>query len=302
MIMIITNRLIQGTSDGESKGRGYMERLKDFFGKGFTSVTIMVIPHSKQKPLRMKFSAFSLISCLVLSLIGAGYVLSVGVKTAEYYGMRKKLTDFSSQATEMKDTLASLQSTESEFARLLSFKSKKKIFEQTDTSGDPRAIDFDLLKRQIEETTQSVSDIKEYIREQKSIYETTPTGWPVHGEISSPFGSRVHPITGVSTFHSGIDIRTPVGTQVKATADGIVSFASWRNGFGNVVVLEHGNGFSTVYAHNSHIYVKVGQRVKKGAVISLSGSSGESTGPHVHYEVWKNKAHVNPSSFLKDIT
>jgi murein DD-endopeptidase MepM/ murein hydrolase activator NlpD len=250
----------------------------------------------------MRVSAIGLVSCLLLSLVGAGYVLSVGVKTAEYYGMQRKLTAFSSQATEMKVAMSSLQRTESEFAKLLSLKSKKKIFEQTDTSSDVGSIDIDLLKRQVNETIQSVAKIREYIKEEKNLYRATPTGWPVPGEISSPFGRRVHPITGVTAFHSGIDIRIPVGTPVRATADGMVSFSDWGEGTGYVVVLEHGLGFTTVYAHNSRNCVKVGQRVKKGEVISFSGSTGSSTGPHVHYEVWKNKVHVDPAPFLKDIS
>jgi murein DD-endopeptidase MepM/ murein hydrolase activator NlpD len=280
-----------------------MGKFKDFLSKSFTSVTIMVIPHSKQKPLRLRVSAIGLVSCLMLSVVGAGYVLSEGVKTAEYYGMRKKLSAFSSQATEMKIAVSSLKKTESEFTKLLSLKSKKKILEQTDdTSSDLGSIDMDQLKRQVNETIQSVAEIREYVKAERNLYRATPTGWPVHGEISSPFGTRVHPITGVTAFHSGIDIRTPKGTPVRATADGMVSFSDWGDGTGNVVVLEHGLGFTTVYAHNSKNCVKVGQRVKKGDVISLSGSTGSSTGPHVHYEVWKNKVHVNPAPFLKDIS
>src|SRR5208282_567617 len=172
-------------------------KFKDFLSKGFTSVTIMVIPHSKQKPLRMRISAIGLVSCLLLSFVGAGYVLSMGVKTAEYYGMQKKLSAFSSQATEMKVAMFSLRKTESELAKLISLKSKKKIFEQTDTATDVGSIDIDLLKKQVNETIQSVAEIREYVKEERSVYQATPTGWPVHGEISSPFGPRVHPITGL---------------------------------------------------------------------------------------------------------
>jgi murein DD-endopeptidase MepM/ murein hydrolase activator NlpD len=279
-----------------------MGKLRDFFGKGFTTVTIMVIPHSKQKPIRVRVSAIGLFSCLLLSVIGATYVLSVGVKTAEYYGMRRKLTAFSSQATEMKVAMSSLRKAESDVVKLLSLKSKKKILEESDTASDLGSINIELLKRQVDETIQSVAEIREYIKEERSTYRATPTGWPVHGEVTSPFGTRVHPISGVSAFHSGIDIRTPPGTPVKATADGMVSYSSWGEGTGNVVVLEHGRGLTTVYAHNTRNSVKVGQRVKKGQAIAISGSTGSSTGPHVHYEVWKNKVHVNPAPFLKDVT
>lgn len=279
-----------------------MGKLKDFLSKGFTSVTIMVIPHSKQKPIRVRVSAVGLASCLVLSVIGATYVLSVGVKTVEYYGMRKKLSVFASQATEMKVAISSLRKTESEFARLLSYKSKKKVLEQTDSASDLGSINIDLLKQQVEETIQSCAEVKEYLKEERSAYRATPTGWPVHGDISSSFGKRIHPITGISAFHSGLDIRIPSGTPVKATADGMVSFSSWGEGTGNVVVVEHGRGLTTVYAHNTRNAVKVGQRVRKGQVIAVSGSTGSSTGPHVHYEVWKNKVHVNPAPFLRDIS
>jgi murein DD-endopeptidase MepM/ murein hydrolase activator NlpD len=162
-------------------------------------------------------------------------------------------------------------------------------------------LDIESLKKQVNETVESVSAIKSFIAEQKDIYLATPIGWPVHGVISSGFGLRVHPISGEVAGHTGVDIRIPTGTAVKATAPGIVSFSNWTNGSGYIVVLEHGHGFSTAYAHNKENYVTVGQKVKKGATIALSGSTGASTGPHVHYEVWKNGKQVNPISYLKDV-
>jgi len=263
----------------------------------------MVIPHSRRKPLRLKVSAVGLFACICLSFVGAGYVLSEGVKTAEYYGMKKRLSYFSSQLTEVKSTMFTLRKTESEFTKLLSLKSKKKILEQADVSSDMGSIiDIDLLKKQVRETIESVSEIREYVKEEKNLYEATPVGWPVKGQISSPFGMRIHPITGESAFHSGIDIRTAPGTPVKATADGIVAFSDWRDDTGYCVVLEHGHGFTTVYAHNRLLHVKVGQRVRRGQEIALSGSTGSSTGPHVHYEVWKEGRHVNPEPYLKDLS
>ena len=262
----------------------------------------MVIPHSKQKPFRMKVSALVLVSCLLLSIIGAGYLLSVGVKTAEYYGMRKKLANFSSQILELKVVMSSLKKAESEFSDLLSLKSKKKILENANVDTNLGALDIDLLKKQIDESIQSVAEIREYLNVEKKLYLSTPVGWPVKGRVSSPFGSRVHPLTGSSTFHSGIDISTPMGTKVRATADGIVSFSNWHSDSGYIVTLEHGNGYRTIYAHNRQNFVKIGQRVKRGDILSLSGSTGSSTGPHLHYEVWKNGIHVNPLPFLRDLS
>jgi murein DD-endopeptidase MepM/ murein hydrolase activator NlpD len=279
-----------------------MDKIKLFLKKSLTSITIMVIPHSRQKPLQMNIPALGLLTCLLLSIVGAGYLISVGVKTAEYYGMKKKLADFSSQILELKVVMSSLKKTESEFNNLLALKSKKKILEKAEEPSNLGALDIELLNKQINETIQSVAEIREYIKVEKNLYLSTPVGWPVNGRISSPFGSRVHPLTGSSSFHSGVDISTPAGTKVKATADGIVSFSNWHNDSGYIVAIEHGNGFRTIYAHNKQNFVKVGQRIKRGEAVSLSGSTGSSTGPHVHYEVWKKGVNVNPQPFLRDLS
>jgi murein DD-endopeptidase MepM/ murein hydrolase activator NlpD len=274
-----------------------MFKLKHYLNQAFNSVTIMVIPHSSGKPVRIRITALSLFCCLFLTLLGVVYVLSTGVRTAEYYGIRKKMRFFESQLMELKVVIFSLRRTESELTKLVSLDSKKKILETPELSNQG-SLDIDLLRRQVAETIQSVSEIREYLKEQRSIYRSTPGGWPVEGHISSPFGRRVHPITGESAFHSGVDIRAPIGSPVRATADGIVSFSNWHNDSGYIVVLEHGHGFSTAYAHNKANSVTLGQRVRKGQVISLSGATGDSTGPHVHYEVWKDGKHVNPATFL----
>ena len=110
---------------------------------------------------------------------------------------------------------------------------------------------------------------------------------------------RENPTTGADDFHSGIDLSISPGTPVRATADGIVSYSGWHGGNGNLVVLEHGHGFSTFYAHNKTTNVKIGQKVKRGDIISYSGSTGNSTGPHVHYEIWKDGKPLNPTGYLK---
>jgi len=275
-----------------------MERIKSYLRRSLTSVTIMVVPHSNTKPLRLNISIIGLVLCMLLCLIGAGSVVSMGVRTVEYYGMRKKLAVLSSQFGEMKVVMNSLKKADQEFARLLSFKSKKGILEHADLEN-AGALDFELLKKQVAETIQSVSEIRKYIEEEKNVYRATPAGWPLKGAISSGFGLREHPITGRTTHHHGVDIRTPMGSPIKSTADGIVSFSSWHNDSGYIIVLEHGHGFTTAYAHNKENYVKVGQRVKRGEVIGISGSTGTTTGPHLHYEVWRNGSHVDPVPFLK---
>jgi murein DD-endopeptidase MepM/ murein hydrolase activator NlpD len=278
-----------------------MNKIKLFLRRSFTSVTIMIVPHSKLKPLKINVSLIGLFSCLLLSIIGAGYVVSVGVNTIEYYGMKRKLLYISSQFSEMKIVMSSLKKADKEFSKLLSLKSKKTILEESDIENTG-SLNIELLKKQVAEAINSVSEVRKYIEEQKNIYHATPTGWPIKGTINSGFGLREHPISGKQIPHSGIDIGASIGTPIKATADGIVSFSSWHNDSGYIVVLEHGHGFTTVYAHNKDNRVKVGQQVKRGEVIGISGSTGATTGPHLHYEVWKNAVPINPASFLKDIS
>ncbi len=124
---------------------------------------------------------------------------------------------------------------------------------------------------------------------------------PVNGRISSEFGNRFHPIDKKIKFHGGIDIAVPVGTKVVAAADGIVKFAGWKGGYGNVVIIEHADGSETFYGHNSRLLVAEGQKVSGGEQISLSGSTGKSTGPHLHFEIRRNGQLVNPSKFLSNV-
>lgn len=278
-----------------------MDKLKWSLKKLFTSVTIMVVPHSTLRPLKVKASLIGLFTTLLLAIVGAVYTVSVGVNTIEYYGMRRKLSYFSSQFNELKVVMSSLKKTEAEFSRLLSFKSKNNLLEKADTTNSG-TINIELLKKQVDETIQSVSEIRNYLEEKKDLYRATPLGLPLDGPINSGFGFRKHPILGNQKYHSGIDIGASIGTPIRATADGIVSFSSWHNDSGYIVVLEHGHGLSSIYAHNKSNYAKVGQKVRRGDVIGISGSTGMSTGPHLHYEIWKNGVPVNPVTGLKDVS
>ena len=124
---------------------------------------------------------------------------------------------------------------------------------------------------------------------------TVPSIWPTTGVVTSPYGLR----WGGSDFHPGIDIANDMGTPILATADGIVEYAGWNSGgYGNMVDINHGNGIMTRYGHGSQVVVSTGQHVVRGQVIMLMGSTGFSTGPHVHYEVHVNGQRVNPISYL----
>ncbi len=123
--------------------------------------------------------------------------------------------------------------------------------------------------------------------------------WPVKGRITSSFGKRTDPFTKQKKFHCGIDISCNEGTPVKASYDGKVIYSDWKDGYGKVVIIKHDKGYITVYAHNSENIVNVGDKVKKGTVIAYSGMTGAVTGAHLHYEIRKYLAPLNPMKLLK---
>ena len=144
----------------------------------------------------------------------------------------------------------------------------------------------------------SLQMLIEYFEDKRSLYASTPSVWPVRGWVTSPFGNRTSPFSGILKFHEGMDIAAQTGTPVMAPADGVVVKAGFGTGYGNMVEISHGYGMKTIYGHNSRLNVKAGQRVKRGDVISYVGDSGSSTGPHLHYEVKVNGLSVNPVKYL----
>jgi len=122
--------------------------------------------------------------------------------------------------------------------------------------------------------------------------------WPLRGRISSPFGWRTHPIRGGRHFHAGLDVAIPEGTPVHASAPGVVTEAGWAGDYGILVIIDHGGGYTTYYAHLSHAKAKPGQYVEQGQLIALSGNTGLSTGPHLHFEIRRQGVPVNPEHYL----
>lgn len=122
--------------------------------------------------------------------------------------------------------------------------------------------------------------------------------WPVKtSRLSSAFGHRIHPITKQSSTHTGIDMPSPVGTPIYAADSGKITFSGWKGGYGNTVIIEHKNGYQTLYAHNSKLVVKEGQYVERGQYIAKMGSTGQSTGSHLHFEIKRGGKAINPLYF-----
>jgi murein DD-endopeptidase MepM/ murein hydrolase activator NlpD len=274
-----------------------MTRIRLLLKTIFVPVTLMVVPHTRTKTLSLRIPVAGIFFCILMFLVGTVVVASYSVRTVEYHSMKERLQTITSHYEEMQSTMSSLKKAESELRHLFGLKTKKDILLATDFS-DTGSLDMEALKVQINAAMESATDIKKYLAEQKDIYLATPLGWPTDGSISSGYGPRNHPMTGTRGFHSGVDISVPYGSPVKTTADGIVSYSGWTARSGNTVVVEHGHGFRTAYAHNRKNLVRVGERVLRDEIIAISGSTGNSTGPHVHYEIWKDGHHVNPSGYI----
>ncbi|WP_243638728.1 M23 family metallopeptidase [Lucifera butyrica] len=155
------------------------------------------------------------------------------------------------------------------------------------------------LQKQVPVREQSLLALRNELEEKIARLAATPSIWPANGDVTSRFGWRTSPWGGNSgDWHPGIDIANDYGTPIVATANGVVIYSGWYSGYGNMVEIDHGNGIVTIYGHNEKILVHVGQKVRKGETISYMGSTGLSTGPHVHYEVRVNGTAVNPAKFL----
>ncbi len=155
------------------------------------------------------------------------------------------------------------------------------------------------LRAEFDRQEAQLQVLENLLRDRKIDSALTPSGMPVAGYVSSGFGARTDPLEGHSARHLGIDFSAPLGSPITAAADGVVTWSGQRSGYGNVVEVDHGNGYMTRYAHNSENVAQAGQRVQAGQVIAKVGSTGRSTGPHCHFEVWLNDRPVNPMAYVK---
>jgi murein DD-endopeptidase MepM/ murein hydrolase activator NlpD len=158
--------------------------------------------------------------------------------------------------------------------------------------------DVENLKDRTSELENQLKIIEQVAERRASILRFTPTIWPLDGRIGSHYGSRLDPFTGDAEIHRGLDIVGLYGSAVRAPADGMVIFSARKSDYGNLIILEHSQGLSTRYGHLSRFAVRTGQKVAKGDIIGYVGTTGRTTGPHLHYEVRLNDRPVNPRNYL----
>lgn len=278
-----------------------MKQIRILFKRSLSPVTIMVVPHENLKCLNLRIPAIGLLCLTLLSTVGVAYLSLLAVSgvrnEAQRHSMAEKLAFYSEQFYRWDSTVTALNKVEKEFRQLFALESRDKVLENVDTSFSG-SLDISNLVEQLKTTTETVDAIKDYLRMEKDLYLATPKGYPVPGDITSNYGQRKDPFDGEKHFHSGVDISSSPGNPIRATADAVVSHSGWTPENGFVVVLEHGHGFTTFYAHNKRNVAKVGQKVRAGDVIGYVGSTGKSTGPHVHYEVWKEGKSVDPLQYI----
>ncbi|MEO8399166.1 MAG: peptidoglycan DD-metalloendopeptidase family protein [Ignavibacteriaceae bacterium] len=158
----------------------------------------------------------------------------------------------------------------------------------------------DEVSRKIDFEKSLYKDISKKVKENEKLFAAMPAIKPAQGFINNGFGMRMHPILHIMKMHDGLDITTDVGTPVYSTGAGVVDFVGYKGGYGLAVQIDHGFGYRTLYAHLSSAKVKVGSKVSRGDLIAKSGSSGLSSGPHVHYEVEHEGVKLDPSEFFFD--
>ena len=163
------------------------------------------------------------------------------------------------------------------------------------------ALKVDLLEKEIYVQAKSYDEVAQMTKEQEIRMENIPAIQPVMNKdlkrVASGYGLRIDPVYHVRKFHQGMDFTAPTGTEVFATGNAKVDFAGWKQGYGNTVILDHGYGYKTLYAHLYKILVRKGQKVRRSDIIALVGNTGKSTGPHLHYEVRLNNKPVDPRNY-----
>lgn len=296
------------------------------------TVTVLIIPHTELKPWRWQLSTGFFLFCLAAwsgLTVWAGFIsgrhVDYWITKADNQVMLAKMTHLAQEMERAKETLDMAKATDQQLRVLLALSRRTDIVDAgPDAVGGPSVSDRRGLKEMLAEGSirqpdwhrqiaaireesfkrlASFQEISWYISNQRSLYHATPNMWPTEGSITSLFGYRFDPIhrndDESGEFHAGVDIANSPDTLIYSTADGTVRFSGWSHGYGRMVLIDHGYGVSTLYGHTSKALVKAGDRIARGQVIGYMGTTGRSTGAHLHYEVWRNGRPINPMGFLK---
>ena len=269
-------------------------------------INIIVVGYGGKRAKSFKINTRFLKGSLIAGAVSLSLILSFSVFSFfNNFTLRTKLAKVEEERDKLKSLLAH-ERRQNEYMR--EYQAKVEILESKLQTIDrflrrkgirrvPSGVGGASVKLDILDTEYIDFLHKEADKLRKSL-SRIPLGPPTWGRITSRYGYRRDPFNGKYEFHEGVDIKAPYGTRVRATADGKVIFAGWKPGYGKTVIIKHAYGYRTLYGHMSRIRVKAGQWVKSGDVIGYVGSTGRSTGPHVHYEVWHNSRLQNPLKYM----
>ena len=304
-----------------------LRTLARFLKNATKPVSVFIIPHNGMSSLRFNLPVLFLLAfgaSWTMITVWAGYVagqhFDYYVTKADNQILRAKMASISQRVEEGMAYLEMTKRTDNQLRKVLGM--DPGAISNEEGLGGPQNSDLAAFRRQlnakaveIKETAlnnslrdmrkesdkrlSSYTEITLYLTDRHNGSRATPSIWPTEGRITSPFGYRIAPLRSASEYHGGIDIANEAGTPIYATADGVVRHSGWAQGYGMCAVVDHGFGFSTLYGHMSEIIGKEGDQVKRGKIIGRMGSTGTSTGNHLHYEVWTGGLPNNPMKFLQ---
>jgi len=276
----------------------------------------MIVPHGAHgQPVSIKIPAswvYAAISVSIFSLLlvcsSIFYSTLVSRRLVGYADslnrnrqQQEVISSFSLQTKQVNKAIEELIQEDNELRKLLGLRGWQNKVKLSSEPATPEAkvdkisYSIERIKTRLAERRKSFEELRNWVAIVRSRMAHSPSGWPIRGRIVSWFGYRSYPWRGM---HTGIDIDAHYGSPARATAAGVVTFVGWRHGYGKLVEISHGYGVKTLYAHNSAFAVSLGRRVSKGQVVSFVGMTGWTTGPHLHYEVRRGEAPLNPMAYL----
>ncbi|MCT4596079.1 MAG: M23 family metallopeptidase [Anaeromicrobium sp.] len=296
------------------------------------SVSIMIVPHTGENVKQINFKKsflYTFLGCSSISFIiicaSLAFLISgngslykdlatkekiISKLTAENNVQSKEITQLRNKTKLISEKLEALNDLEEQVRAMVGLKKNIDSMKEKEVSRSlVSRINLDSSDEELDSQILSLSgsmdsendNLQKLIKDVNNRLEflkCKPDKWPTHGRITSKFGYRLSPLTNRRQFHKGIDIANKTGTNILSAANGIVVFSDRMSGYGNTLIISHGYGYRTVYAHNQRNLVKVGQKVTKGQLIAKMGNTGRSTGPHVHFEVHYNGKRINPMKIL----
>jgi len=293
---------------------------------GKSVYTFIVIPHASPRLHKLKLKLGTMYLLAIIGIISFFVAVGLGFnyakmafKAADYDKLQTENTDLKIQKKNLEvvtvklgEKLTNLESISVKIQTLIEKDNQAKSKLIGPAVGGSK-VDYptaellqsanlkdgiDLLKGRTAEIESHLSLLEQVAEQRATRLRYTPSVWPIRGAITSHYGNRADPFNGDAEMHLGLDISALFNAQVHAPADGMVIYAERKAAYGNLLIIDHGNGVTTRYGHLSRSLVKVGHKVKRGDVVALVGMTGRTTAPHLHYEVRKNDRPVNPRTYL----